>query len=75
MIAAKNGISIKRVLQFKSLHLRKMWLQNYVTGKQHVVDILLERGADSNIKDDNGKKAIDFAFENGEEYYLCTLKV
>lgn len=40
-----------------------------ITGKQHIVDALITRGADFNIKDDNGKKAIDYAIENGKISY------
>lgn len=35
-----------------------------IAGKQHIVDALITRGADLSIKDDNGKKAIDYAAEN-----------
>lgn len=66
MIAAKNGILQCKMNPQKMTNLihRKL-----ITGKQHIVDTLITRGADFSIKDDNGKKAIDYAIENGKISY------
>lgn len=40
-----------------------------IAGKQHIVDALITRGVDVSIKDDYGKKALDYAVENGKIYF------
>lgn len=71
MIAAENGTENEAIPHWKMFISRKIKL---FTGKPHIVDILLERGTDSSIKDDNGKRAIDYASDNGTVHFNYTQK-